>query len=184
MLAMRSGVPRLFPGWRWSDSARVSGSIQPVSTGPGLTTFAVIPNCTNSLAAASTIRSSAPLLAPYGKFPAVWSLVRAIIFPPPAGICRANSRTSCQLALAFTAKCLSKLSTEVSRIPELTDSQCDKTRAVTGPSCFVTTLKICSAALVVSRSASMEITRLPCLLSSSTTSPVSSPSRPHGMRLS
>ena len=41
-----------------------SGVIQPVSTGPGFTTFAVIRRSASSLAAASTMRSSAPLLAP------------------------------------------------------------------------------------------------------------------------
>ncbi|BAS15346.1 hypothetical protein AHiyo8_36490 [Arthrobacter sp. Hiyo8] len=46
---------------------RVASSIHPVSIGPGFTTFARTPRPASSTADAVTIRSRAPLLAPYGR---------------------------------------------------------------------------------------------------------------------
>lgn len=89
---------------RTRDS-RSPSSIQPVSTGPGLTSFAVMPAPASSRAAAITMRSSAPSPAPYGELATVWSLVRATMRPPsaPDGNRWANSRISNQEARAFTA---------------------------------------------------------------------------------
>lgn len=94
-------------------SAFCSSDIHPVSVGPGLIALQVTPRWASSRAPADVIRSMAPLLAPYGRLPAVWSLVRLTIRPLP---CRPRnrspySRISSQVARALTAKCRSKLST-------------------------------------------------------------------------
>jgi hypothetical protein len=83
MRATSAGVPSRPVGWRPVSAARRSSPIHPVSTGPGFTTLARMPCAPSSRAAGSTILSSAPFEAPYGRLWAVWSLVRATIAPPP-----------------------------------------------------------------------------------------------------
>lgn len=138
------------------SSASCSSVIHPVSVGPGSTELQVTPKWANSWAAADVIRSTAPLLAPYGRFPMVWSLVRLTIRPPPC--CPRNrspySRISSQEARALTAKCRSKLSTVVSNRPESTDSQWQSTSAVTFPSAPSTLSKSCAGTAGSLRSAS------------------------------
>ena len=61
---------------------------------------------------------------------------------------------SCQLARAFTAKCRSKLSMVVLRIPEFADSQCANIRAeVVRPKPLVMLLNTSLAELGFSKSA-------------------------------
>ena len=78
---MSPGVPSRPAGvWR-VVACLISGVIHPVSIGPGLTTLARMPRDPSSTAAAMTMRSRAPLLAPYGRLWAAWSLVSAMIRP-------------------------------------------------------------------------------------------------------
>src|ERR1700693_2985791 len=88
--------------------------------------------------------------------------------PPVSGTWAASSRMSCQLARAFTAKCLSKLSRVVLRIPDFADSQCANIRAEVGrPRPFVTLSNISPAELGCSKSAGTSSTRPPIETSSS-----------------
>ncbi len=62
--AMSCGVPRRPVGCIAVSCVRTGSVIHPVPTGPGLMTFEEMPRWASSLAAAMTMRSSAPLLAP------------------------------------------------------------------------------------------------------------------------
>jgi hypothetical protein len=104
-LAVSSGVPSFPEGCRWRSSSLVSSVIHPVSIGPGLMRLARTFRCASSLAAASTILSRAALLAPYGRFSTVGSLVRAMMLPPVSGTCKANCWISFHEARTLTAKC-------------------------------------------------------------------------------
>ena len=118
-------------------AARTSSVIQPVSTGPGLITFAVTPR------SASSWRGGEGDAVERSLARAVREVVDGVVAgerddPAGAGSAvkrRPNSRMSSQVARALTAKCRSKLSTVVSRMLESTDSQWHMTSAVTLPSC-------------------------------------------------
>ena len=116
----------------------------------------------------------------------MWSLVSATIRPSPYGAayCSANALISSQPARAFTAKCRSKLSIVVSRIPLSTDSQCDITSACTGPSASLVARNTSAGAAVSSKSPSTENTRAPCFPSNSVISSRAAVSWPHGIRSS
>jgi hypothetical protein len=98
----------------------------------------------------------------------VWSLVRLMIRPVPAGPAnrRPCSRISSQVARALTAKCWSKLSTVVSSRPDATDSQWHMTRAVTAPSSRSARSNTRAGAAVLLRSASMAAAAAPRAASS------------------
>lgn len=106
--AVSCGVPRRPAGVCLMRTSRSSSSIQPVSMGPGLMALAEIPRSASSMAAAMTMRSRAPLLEPYGRLWAVWSLVSAttrpaLAAPTWAGSCSANALMRSQGARALTA---------------------------------------------------------------------------------
>src|ERR1039457_4410665 len=92
--AASRGSPSLARGVCCSICTFNASLIQPVSVGPGLMTFAVTPRNANSFAAASVMRSSAALLAPYGRVPRGASDVMAMILGVPNGDVQrsANSR--------------------------------------------------------------------------------------------